>query len=198
MEMTAALDKLKEQEWYQQIQSSYQQLTPEQQNGVKWGSVIAGFLAVFYLAFSMILSANSIKKEFYEKQELARVISDATEELRRLKGQSMGMTQSTEQNWKVILTGMLGSQGIPPDSLEIMKETPGAAQNAIHETLLEIKIKGISLRPLIQVLGQLEHSSPPIKLKGMTIESGGTEGVLNAKLNLSGYLARPEKGEKSK
>jgi len=36
-----------------------------------------------------------------------------------------------------------------------------------------------------------------MKLKGLKIEVAG-EGQLSAKLNLSGYLAKSEKGEKSK
>jgi hypothetical protein len=67
----------------------------------------------------------------------------------------------------------------------------------IQESLLEVKMKNIPLRSLTQVVFQMEHGSPPMKLKGMIVEAGN-DGLLNVKLNLSGYLAKPEKGEKSK
>ena len=56
-------------------------------------------------------------------------------------------------------------------------------------------MKSLSIKPMVQLLFQLEHAQPPMKLKGINIESGATDGLLNAKLNFSGYLA---KGEKSK
>ena len=82
-----------------------------------------------------------------------------------------------------------------PNAIEILKEAPGAAKNVIQETLLEVQVKGVTVRPLVQILFQLEHSQPPMKLKGISIESGASDGQLNAKLNLSAYMA---KGEKTK
>lgn len=83
------------------------------------------------------------------------------------------------------------------ESIDILKETPGPSQNVIQETLLQLQVKNISLRPLIQLLYQMEHGSPPMKIKGMTVESN-SEGSLEVKLNLSGYMAKPEKESKGK
>jgi len=198
MEMGSVFEKIKEQEFYQQVQGAYQQLPSEQQSYVKWGAAGAGFLLLFYFIFSVIHSANSTRAEYYEKQELARIVTDASDELRRLKGQSMGMSQTTEQNWKAILTNLVTAQGIPAESLEVMKEAPGASQNVIQESLLEIKIKNAALRSLVQILAQMDHGNPPMKLKGLLIESGPEDGKLTAKINLSGYIAKSEKDGKSK
>ncbi|NDG83919.1 MAG: hypothetical protein EBX52_02650 [Proteobacteria bacterium] len=197
MDMSATLDKIKEQEWYQQIQGAFQQLSPEQQNQVRWGSLIAAFLIALYVIYAVTSAAGSARNEYYEKQELARVISEANDELRRLKGQNSGMSQGQEQNWKTLISNLAGSQGIPADHLEIVKEQPGKARNAIQETLVEVQIKGTALPSLVQMLTQIERGSPPMKLKGLRIEPSA-EGQLNAKLNLSGYLGKSEKGEKSK
>ena len=80
-----------------------------------------------------------------------------------------------------------------PDAIEILKEAPGISQNVIQEVLLEVKIKGISLQPLVQLLFQMEHAQPPMKLKGMSVEPGTGDNLLNAKLNLSGYMAKEVK-----
>jgi hypothetical protein len=197
MEMSAAFDKIKEQEWYQQIQNTYQQLPSEQQNYVRWGLSGLSVLLAGYLTFAVIQSANSSKNDYFEKQELSRVINEANDEIRRLRGQSSGLPSGSEQNWKSILSGMASSQGIPADSIEVAKEAPGALDGMIQESLLEVKMKNIPLRSLTQVVFQMEHGSPPMKLKGMIVEAGN-DGLLNVKLNLSGYLAKPEKGEKSK
>jgi len=198
MDMTSALDKLKEQEFYQQIQSSFQALSPEQQKQVKWGSFGVCILLLLYLVYSVTSAANGTKAEYFEKQELSRIINDASDEIRRLKGQNTGMTQGADQNWKSILSNLILSQGLPAESLEVLKELPGASQNVIQESLLEIRIKGATIRPLTQILSQMEHGTPPMKLKGLQIESGGSDGTLNAKIALSGYLAKPDKSEKTK
>ena len=189
------LDQMKEQEWYQQIQSSYQQLSPEQQSYVKWGSILATVAVFFSFTLKIMKESNTIKGEYFQKQELVQMLNQGSDEVRRLKGQSSGFGQSGQSNWKNILQNLVSSQGLQPDSIEILKEAPGAAKNVIQETLLEVQVKGVTVRPLGQILFQLEHSQPPMKLKGMSIESGASDGQLNAKLNLSAYMA---KGEKTK
>lgn len=189
------LQSMKEQEWYQQIQSTYQQLSPEQQNYVKWGSVITSVIVSCYFTWNIVQSSNTIKTEYFQKQDLVQSLNQGSEEIRRLKGQSMGFSQSAPSSWRATIQSLVAGQGLQPDAVEILKEAPGISQNVIQETLLEVQVKGITVRPLVQLLYQMEHAQPPMKLKGMNIESGATEGLLNAKLNLSGYLA---KGEKSK
>ena len=196
--ITDTLDKIKEQQWFQQAQNSYEQLSQEQQSYVKWGSLAAGVGLLLYLTFSTIQSANSVKNEYFEKQELSHLITNANDEIKRLKGKNAEFSQITTQSWKAAIQAMATAQGINPQAIEIVQEAPGPAQDVIQETLLQIQIKGIPLRPLIQVLYQMEHGSPPMKLKGMIIESGTTDAVLDAKLNLSGYMAKPDKGEKTK
>jgi hypothetical protein len=198
MELGSVFEKIREQEFYQQIQGAYHQLPSEQQGYVKWGATGLGFLVLFALIFSVIQSANGTKTEYYEKQELARIITEASDELRRLKGQSSGMPANGERNWKAILTARITAQGVPPEALEITKESAGVSQNVIQESVLEIKLKNIPLRPLVQILSQMEQGSPPIKLKGLQIETGAEDGKLSAKVNLSGYLAKAEKEAKTK
>lgn len=197
MSFATQIDKLKEQEWYQQAKSSFDQLSPEQQNYVKWGSLVFASLIFIFLTFSTIQSANTAKNDYFGKQELVQLLGQATDEIRRLKGQNAGFSQNSAQNWKAILQGGASQQGIPAESVDILKESPGATQSVIQETLLEVQVKAVQIRPLTQFLVQLEHGNPPVKLKGMKVEAT-PEGVLNATLNLSGYLPKPEKGEKSR
>jgi hypothetical protein len=187
------LQQVKEQEWYQQIQSVFQQLSPEQQTYVKWGTISSFFIAFLVLTWNIMSHSNGIKNEFYQKLELTQVLNQGSDELRRLKGQSAGINQSSSQTWKKTLESLVSTQGLPPESIEILKETQGNSQNVIQEFLLEVMIKGISVQPLVQLLYQMEHSQPPMKLKGMKIEpvSGGSS--LNARLNLSGYMAKEVK-----
>lgn len=197
MTLTEQLDKLKEQEWYQQIQNSYQQLPPEQQNYVKWGSLAAGLSLLLYFTFMTIEAANSVKDEYFQKQELAQLVNQGNDEIRRLKGQSSGFSSSAPQSWKSTFESLATSQGMSGEEIEIIKEIPGPAQNIIQETLLQVHVKGVELRPLVELLFQVEHGSPPMKLKGFTIESTATDGTLDAKINISGYMAKSDK-EKSK
>ncbi len=187
--------QLKDQEWFQQIQSAFQQLSPEQQTYVKWGGFSAIFIAFIMLTWNIRSSSSGIKDEYYQKLELTQVLNQGGDELRRLKGQSAGINQSSTQTWKKTIESLAAAQGLPPESVEILKESQGNSQNVIQEFLLEVMIKGIAVQPLVQLLYQMEHAQPPIKLKGMKVEpvSGGS--TLNAKLNLSGYMAKEVKSK---
>jgi type II secretory pathway component PulM len=191
-QMNSWTEKLKEQEWYQQVQSSYQQLSPEQQQYVRWGTF--GTLSVVFLYFTLSIfsSANSMKSEYFEKQELLQLVNQAGDEIRRLKGQNAGIGNGGAQTWKAVVEGWATTQGLSADSAEIIKESPGVSQNIIQESLLEVQVKGIGLRPLVQMLFQVEHGTPPVKLKGLQVENG-TDGLLNVKMNLSGFMPKAEK-----
>ena len=188
------LDKMKEQEWYQQLQGIYQQLSPEQQIYVKWGSIAAGFIIFLFFTFKVRQESNTLKNEYFQKQELVQLLNQGSDEIRRLKGQGMGFGASGgNSNWKTILQNIVSNQGLQQESVEVLKEAPGASKNIIQETLLEAQIKGVTIQPLVQILFQLEHSQPPMKLKGIVIETGAGDGLLNARLNLSGYMAKGDK-----
>ena len=189
-------EKIKEQEWYQQAQNSYEQLPPEQQNYVKWGGLSLGLLIFGYISFSSLQSANSLKEEYFDKQSVVQLVNQAGDEIRRLKGQNSGLNQGAPQPWKSTLQGLASSQGLAPEAVEVLKESPGVSQNVIQETLLEVQIKGVALHPLIQMLYQMEHGTPPMKIKGLQIETNAADGTLNAKLNLSGFATKPEKEKK--
>jgi malate/lactate dehydrogenase len=186
-------DKIKEQEWFQQLQGSYQQLSPEQQNYIKWGSVGAAVVFFLYITFSILSSANSLKSEYFEKQELIQVINQAGDEIRRLKGQNAGISQGGAQTWKAVVQGWATTQGLQPEAAEIIKEAPGMSQNIIQESLLEVQVKGMTLSSMVQMLYQVEHGTPPVKLKGLQVEAGTGDGLLNVKMNLSGFMPKPEK-----
>ena len=82
------LQQMKEQDWYQQIQGAFQQLSPEQQSYVKWGGVSALVFGFFMVTWNVMSSSNTIKNDYYQKLELSQVLNQGSEELRRLKGQS--------------------------------------------------------------------------------------------------------------
>jgi len=192
-------DKIKEQEWYQQIKSSYDQLPTEQQVYVKWGAFGGVLLLLLYLTFTTVDLAGTAKSDYYDKQELSDIVNKANDEIRRLKGQNAGFAQNTgAQNWKAIVSNLATQQGLAADAVEITKESAGALQGIIQETLLEMKVKGIATRQLTAFLYAIEHGNPPMKLKGMKIDTNTTDGSLVASLNVSGYLPKPEKGDKAK
>ena len=193
------LEKIKDQEWYQQIKSSYDQLPAEQQEYVKWGGFGFVVLLLLYLTWTTVDLANTAKNDYFDKQELAQVVTSANDEIRRLKGQNAGFTQAGgPQNWKTVFSGLASQQGLSADAVQITKESPGAVQNIIQETLLEIKIKGVATRQLTQLLYSIEHGNPPMKLKGMKVETAGMDGSLVASLNVSGYLPKPDKDKGDK
>lgn len=191
------MDRVQEQEWFQQLSNTYQQLSPEQQNAVKFGSIGGIFLLLVFLIYSASSSANSVKTEYFEKQELLTLVNQAGDELRRLKGQNSGFSGAAQQSWKDVLQTIASGQGLQPEALQVTKESAGTSQTMIQETLIEATLQGVQIRPLVQILYQIEHNSPPMKLKGMQVEPGA-EGLLNAKLLLSGYMPKGDKKDDKK
>ena len=186
-------DKLMEQEIVQKFQNSFQQLSPEQQQYAKWGGAASAIGLIFYFTWGVISSANEVKAEYFENQELLQLVNSAGDEIRRLKGQNAGLSQPGSQSWKVIFQNLAIAQGLPGDAAEITKESPGSSKNIIQETLLNVHLKNIQIHPLTQMLFQVEHGSPPMKLKGLQVNVAGPEGQLEANLVLSGFLPKPEK-----
>lgn len=177
----SAVESFKDSNTYQTLNSQYQQLSPEQQKGVRWGGIGLSVILLFYFIFTAAGAANSVKEEYFQKQELLTLINRAGDEIRRLKGQNSTLSSTADQNWRSVLSNAVAGQGLPPESLEISKESPGSSQSMIQETLIEAEIKGVFIRPLVQLLYQIEHNSPPMKLKGLHVEPGA-EGQLNARL----------------
>ena len=188
----SAVESFKDSSTYQTLNNSYQQLSPEQQTYVRWGGIAASVILLFYFIFSATQAANSVKEEYFQKQELLTLMNQAGDEIRRLKGQNSPFSGGGEQNWRGVLTNVASGQGLPPDSVVIAKESAGSSQTMIQETLIEAELKGVFIRPLVQFLYQIEHNSPPMKLKGLQVEPGA-DGVLNARLVLSGFMPKPDK-----
>jgi type II secretory pathway component PulM len=190
---TSAVDSFKDSSTYQALNNSYQQLSPEHQTYVRWGGIAASVFLLFYLIFSATQAANSVKDEYYQKQELLTVMNQAGDEIRRLKGQNSSFSGGgAEQNWRGVLANVASGQGLAPDALQIAKESAGSSQTMIQETLIEAELKGVFIRPLVQFIYQIEHNSPPMKLKGLQVEPGA-EGQLNARLVLSGFMPKADK-----
>lgn len=184
------LDKIKDSEVYTQIQNQYQQLPPEQQKIVKVGGIsVIGILFLFY-SYTIFTNANRARSEYFDQQELLMLVNQAGDEIRRLKGQNAGLSQSGTQNWKQHIASLAGAQGVPPANVEVSKETPGATKEILQETLLDVQIKGIQLRPLVQMLYQVEHGSIPMKLRSLAINSESSDGTLVAKLSVSGFSVK--------
>lgn len=186
---SSAIESFKDSNTYQTLNNQYQQLSPEQQKAVRWGGVGLSVFLLFYFIFSATEAANSVKNEYFEKQELLSLVNRAGDEIRRLKGQNANLAMPADLNWSTVLTNVVTGQGLPADALQIAKESPGVSQSMIQETLIEAEIKGIFIRPLVQLLYQIEHNSPPMKLKGLQIEPAA-DGQLNARLVLSGFMPR--------
>ncbi len=198
------LDQIKEQEWFQQIQTAYLELPEDQQKVVKWGGWGASFALLFYFSYGFVKESAQIKSEYYEKQELVSLLTQAADELSRLRGQSRAMSAPGSEgafSWKSTLESILALNSIPASNLELLSEkksSAGAAKKGVEvtETDLEFKISGLTSRNIVPVLYQLEHSIPPIKLSKLNIqhanvETGGQS--LNLLIQAKGFQPKSEK-----
>lgn len=189
-------ENIKNQEWYQQAQGIYQQLPSEQQSAVKIGFWGITTLGVLYFSWNVVSQASSLKTEYFEKSELYQVVSQATDELRRLKGQNASMNSGMNQDWRTVFASLGSMQGMSPDQTTIVSETKGPAIGVLQESLLEVQAKGLLIRPLTQFLVQIEKTNPPMKIRKMVVDSVLNEGKINAQIFVSGFTAAPTKDTK--
>lgn len=185
-------ESIRSQSWYQQAESSFQQLPPNQQNWIKQGSIATLLGSLIYFSWTLISGAHTMKRNYFAEQELLQIVNQAGEELRRLRGQNSGFSGANNQSYKEIFAGLITAQGLPVDRAEVLKESPGTGQGNLQETLVDVNIKEIAIRPLVQLLFQVEHGNPPMKIRQLEIQNEKAEGVMNVKLAVSGFAPKKE------
>lgn len=128
--LTQAREWLDEQPWFQQLKQKWEELDPQSQSYLRWGSVAGALGLMLYWTVGTWWGVHNLKNELDEKTNLIGLIQGANDEMRRLResmpGASVGgMAGEDEASpWGTYLETMASTAGIDKASLTVGTEKP--------------------------------------------------------------------------
>jgi hypothetical protein len=190
-----SLEKLREQQFYQQIKQQWDELDPQSRLLLKSASIVGVVLGVLIAVFSSILSVRSLKGELAEKLELTSYVESETETLRRLKETNASINAGSPPGgpWNAYVQGLVSAAGIDAASATLGQEKPGTSSAISDEALMEVSLKKVSIKQVVRLALQIETGARPAKVKNISIETNADPaGYMDAKLALSLFNVKEE------
>jgi len=191
-----SLEKLLEQEAFQQIRAKWEEIDPEVRTYISLGAGALVALIISWNALSSLWGSYQIKNQLDEKIAMMDKIHSIKGEIQKLDGPTSARGGDTKnQNWSGTVQSIANKIGVEATQLKVGEQKPGSTAGSIIENLFDLEVSRINLRQLVTLAYQLEQGGHPIKIRNlevMTLSEGekGNEGWLNAKFSLSGFSVK--------
>ncbi len=185
-----AIERLNEQQWFQELRGKWEELDPQSRTYLKLASVGGTLLLVFVLIGSSVWSVHKLKRELAEKADLLVLMQGANDELRRLKEANSAAAAGAEAEgpWPAYLEGIASGNGIDKTSFAVGTEKPGGTTESSKEMLVDVALKHVSIKQIVRFTYALENGTRPAKLRNLTIDTkNDPAGYLDATLAISGF-----------
>lgn len=181
------IEKLKQQEWAQDLQGRWSALDPTLQRNILIGALGGGLIAAV-LAMIMLQSAvYSVRSEVRENEELTEFVQKSSEESRRMKGSGSFAGGSNTQTAQEFVSQQLAPELKQPDAVAVIEKRALPPSGQLQETLVRLKIENLSLRGLVILSNSLERPSIPLKLRAIDVESNAEKTALQVKVAVSEF-----------
>ncbi len=191
LKWNAFQDWLLEQEWFQTLKVKWDALDSQSQLYAKVGGISLISLIALILLISSGWSARSLREEYLEKLSLISTLQSANDELKSLRDSNQGLAAASSGGpWPEYFESTAAQAGLAPGSVEVSPPTssPAIPGESLQETLFELKLKQVSIKKVVKYAFQLETGSRPVKLRHLTIDTGGDpSGHMDAILSVSGF-----------
>ncbi len=191
--MSSASDRLHEQQWYQEIRGKWDELDPQSKTYLKFALAILATLSVVFLLLSAVWKVHSLKSELEEKTSIVNFIQNANDEIHRLReatpaGSSPTGKEEAPTPWLTYFETLASNARIDHANLSMQSEKPGVVTEYSKEALIELAVKHISIKQLVNFVSALESGRRPVKLRNLLIDTqDDPSGYLNATLALSSF-----------
>jgi hypothetical protein len=183
----AWVEKLKQQEWAQDIQGRWAALDPSMQRGLMIGFLGGGLLIAVVSVVMIQSSVFTVRSEVRENEELTDFIQKASEERRRMKGSGAFAADANGQGAQEFLAQQLASELLRPDSITVQEKRAMPPNGQLQETLVKLSIDGLSLRGFVMLTNALERPSIPLKLRALDAKQNEDKSALQVSLALSEF-----------
>ena len=186
-----AKDWITQQTAYQQIREKWDSLDSESQRSLRLGGMAFGMLSAILITLGMMWSTHSLKNDVIEKQSLLGQLQGWTDEVRGLRDTTQGavgrMTDLVGP-WNVTIDQVATEAGIDKGALSVATEKVGATTDNAKETLLEIQLKQVSIKQIVNFAFKLESNPRILRLRQLSIQTKeDLTGYLDAVLQVAGY-----------
>ena len=189
-------DKLQDQVWFQQTKAKWDELDQKTRVTIKYATMGTSVLLLLLLLFSSISSVQTKKQELEEKLALVHKIQNSQDELRKLKEITSGASAGDpSQTWSAYFESQAMQAGMDPATLKVSDEKVVAAtpskdskSEKPKESLMDVAIKKINLRQLVNFVYNLENGARPAKVRNLTVETQPDEsGYLDVTVAVSAF-----------
>ncbi len=179
-------EKLKQQQWFQELETAWNALDTKQQEVAKWAGLSFACIAIVFSIYSIQSKVGTLESEVEEKEALIDLINRASESSRVKSGGAQNI------NLRGMVASVSGMQGLPEGSLEVLEERPTPAKGPMQETLSVVRAKGISVRAVGDLLTSFDNPAQPLKIRNLEIETQPEESVLHMKFYVSTFQSKEE------
>ncbi len=181
------IEKLKQQEWAQDLQGRWSALDPTLQRNILIGSLSGGVLIAAISVIMLQSAVFSVRSEVRENEELTEFVQKSNEESRRMKGSGTFSGASNTQSAQEFVAQQLASELKQPDAVSVVEKRSLPPSGQLQETLVRLKIENLSLRGLVILSNSLERPSIPMKLRALDVESNTENTALVVKVAVSEF-----------
>ena len=192
------LDQISEQAWVQQLKLKWEELDHQSQTYVKIASIsiLCLFLGIYTL--KSLWNVHNLKKELTEKTDLLNLIQSATEERKRLEEIIPG--NGTRENepttpWAGYFEMVAAKSGIEKTNLTVDAEKQGASTEVSKEALIDLNLKHVNIKQVMQYTFQIETGGRPVKLRSLKIITNPDfTGYMDSVLSVSAFTLKQKEG----
>lgn len=196
----STMDSLNDQQWFQELKAKWEEIDPQSRSYLKLASLAGAALCFIVLVISSVWSVSSTRAELLEKRALLTLLQSAHEQTTQLRDSVLGRgsqpsLQDSKQKmaWPSYFSGLAGTSGLSPSSVNVMGEKSGVPGQPVKEDLFSLELKHINIRQLVRFGFSLETGSQPVKLRNLLIDTKGDfSGYLDATLAVSAFTVEAQ------
>ncbi len=192
------LDQISEQAWVQQLKLKWEELDHQSQTYVKIASISILCLFLGIYTIKSLWNVHTLKKELAEKTDLLNLIQSASEERKRLEEIIPG--NGTRENepttsWASYFESVATKSGIEKTNLTIDAEKQGASTEVSKEALIDLNLKHVNIKQVMQYTFQIETGGRPVKLRSLKIITNPDfTGYMDSVLSVSAFTLKQKEG----
>ncbi len=180
-------------EWLERLRSLIQQRTARE----RWMTVLAlgvvAFLAVqsLWLQPLQVRSAQ-VAQEIDMRQTQILTATRLLSDVRRLQGQLARVepliTPGAKTDLLTLLESLAAEAGLGPEQIDSVTPKPPSSNDRYPETRVEVRLKGSTLRQLVQLLHKIESGRLYLIVRSLRITTRGKEQqVLDVSFSVSSF-----------
>ncbi|MBI4924473.1 MAG: hypothetical protein HY843_01000 [Bdellovibrio sp.] len=188
-------EKINDQAWFQQLRGKWDELDIKNKTQIKIGIIVISSFFLLFFSVSSVLGVRKYKKDLVEKADLLQLLQSAHDEVKKLQDISGQYGTNETGSWSGYIESMSSKVGIEKGSLTIGSEKEGANTVSSTEILLNIDVRHINIKQVIQLAHSLESGSRIVKIRNLKVTTDpDLSGYLDSSLSLSCFSVKNKEG----